>query len=76
MGRQLSGSALSLLKTYAGDIPVDESNRQACRELAKESLLVVGHDFSKGREAFYRITEIGLKMIAVLERMDSTAPSL
>jgi hypothetical protein len=65
----ISPAALALLKGYRGDIPVDDSNRQACRDLAKEGLLVVGHDFTRGREAFCRMTDLGLKLVDVLERM-------
>jgi hypothetical protein len=70
----LSGAAVSLLRNYRGDIPVDDANRDACRELAAAGLLVVGHDFTRGREAFYRITELGMKAAAVLGRMP-TGPS-
>ena len=65
----LSESALALLKGYRGDILVDDANRDACRELAREGLLVAGHDFSRGREAFYRMTETGVKLVGVLGRM-------
>ena len=69
----LSEAALSLLRNYRGDIPVDDSNRDACRELASEGLLVVGHSFVGGREHFYRMTELGVKLARVLDRI--TAPS-
>ena len=46
----LSEAALALLRQYreSGDIPVDDSNREACRELAREGLMVVGHTFTGG----------------------------
>jgi hypothetical protein len=72
----LTDAALTLLRGYRGDILVDDANRQACRELAEQGLLVVGHDFTKGREYFYRITEIGMKLRGVLGRIPtSPAPS-
>ncbi len=71
----LTESALALLRTYRGDIPVDDANREACRELAREGLLVIGHTFTGGREVFYRCTEMGAKMARVLERGGLTDPS-
>ena len=65
----LSEPALALLRNYRGDIVTDDSNRETCRELAREGLLVVGHDFTRGREAFYRMTAMGVKLLGVLERM-------
>lgn len=64
----LSDSALALLRQYreSGDIPVDDSNREACRELAREGLMVVGHTFTGGREVFYRCTEAGWKMACAM----------
>ena len=66
----LSADALALLKRYAesGDIPVDDSNRAACRELAGAGLMVAGHTFTGGREVFYRCTEAGWAL--------ATSPSL
>lgn len=60
----LSGAALALLHQARdrGDIPVDDSNREACRELAREGLMVAGHTFAGGREVFYRCTAIGWKL--------------
>jgi hypothetical protein len=71
----LSEAALLLLRNYRGDIMVDDTNREACRELAGAGLFVVGHSFVGGREHFYRMTELGVKLVGVLERM-STAPAL
>jgi hypothetical protein len=70
----LSDAALSLLKLYAkrGDIPVDDTNRDTCRELAAAGLVVVGHSFSHGREAFYRCTEAGWAIATSLS--ESAAP--
>jgi hypothetical protein len=66
----LSAEALALLHRYveSGDIPVDDSNRETCRELAAAGLMVAGHTFTGGREVFYRCTEAGWKL--------ATAPSL
>lgn len=60
----LSNEALALLRLHVerrGEIAVDDSNREAYRELARAGLMVVGHSFTKGREAFYRFTEVGWK---------------
>ncbi len=74
----LSESALSLLRGYRGDIMVVDSNRDPCRELAAAGFLIVGHSFVGGREHFYRLTEMGLKLKCIMERMDhqTTSPSL
>lgn len=70
----LSDEALALLRGYRGDVATTDANRDACRELAAEGLMVACHDFTRGREAFYRITETGMKLLDVLGRMAS-APS-
>src|SRR3954467_15358743 len=64
----LSAEALALLRLHVerrGDVVVDDSNREAYRELAREGLMVPGHSFLKGREAFYRLTEIGWKFAKI-----------
>jgi hypothetical protein len=69
---QLSEAALALLKLHAerqGGLPVDDTTREPYRELARAGLMVVGHSFTGGREAFYTLTEIGKKLASVLERM-------
>jgi hypothetical protein len=43
----LSKADLSLFRGYTSEIPVDASNRTACRELAAEGLFVVGHDLTR-----------------------------
>lgn len=65
---RLSEAARALLKNYRGDIITDDINREACRELAREGLLVVGHSFSGGREHFYRMTAMGVKMLDEMEQ--------
>jgi hypothetical protein len=65
----LSDVAVALLKGYRGHGAVNDSNRAACHELAAVGFLVVGHDFTRGREAFYRMTELGVKLLGVLGRM-------
>jgi hypothetical protein len=62
----LSESALMLLRRYSGDICVDDSNRETCRELAAEGLLVAGHDFTRGRESFYRMTPRGVQYLEAI----------
>ena len=73
----LSEAAVALLRQHAehDGVPLTDENREAHRELAAAGLLVVGHDFLAGREAFYRLTKIGWKMVDILERMP-TVPSL
>jgi hypothetical protein len=71
----LSKAARDLLRDYEGDITVDDSNREACRELASLGFLVVGHTFTGGREAFYRSTEIGAKLVLVLRRVEANSPT-
>jgi hypothetical protein len=72
----LSADALALLKRYAesGDIPVDDSNREACRELAAAGLMVAGHTFTGGREVFYRCTEIGWRLATAPSPSESASP--
>jgi hypothetical protein len=72
----LSDAALSLLRQQAehDGVPLTDENREAHRELAAAELMVVGHDFLAGREAFYRLTKTGWKMADVLERL-SIVPS-
>jgi hypothetical protein len=73
----LSADAFDLFRHHLpmdGRIALDDSNREACRELGREGLLVVGHSFTGGREAFYVPTALGRKLAEVLERMP-TAPS-
>jgi hypothetical protein len=67
----LSEAAIALLKLHAerDDVRVDDCNREAHRELAREGLMVVGHSFTEGREVFYRLTKLGRKLACVLERM-------
>jgi hypothetical protein len=63
----LSDAALVLLRQHIDhdDIRVNDANREIHRELACAGLLVVGHSFRDGREAFYRLTEIGRKFAAI-----------
>ena len=56
----LSEAATALLRRHLqGELPVDDSNREPHRELARAGLMVAGHSFTRGREAFYRFTEAG-----------------
>jgi hypothetical protein len=50
---------------------VTDENREAHRELASEGLMVAGHSFTRGREAFYVLTLLGRKQTGVLQRMPS-----
>ena len=74
----LSEPALALLRLHVerkGKIPVDDSTREPYRELAREGLMIAGHTFTGGREAFYALTETGAKLARGLERMSATSPS-
>jgi hypothetical protein len=57
----LSEDALALLRLHVerGELPVDDSNRELHRELARAGLMVAVHTFSGGREQFYRFTRAG-----------------
>lgn len=68
----MSDAALSVFRLFLernGDLPVDDSNRQAYRELAGEGLMIPGHSFKSGW-SFYALTDAGKKFAAVLERGD------
>ncbi len=58
----LSDAALALLRLHLernGDIRVDDSNRELYRGLAQAGLMLAGHSFRDGREAFYVFTKEG-----------------
>ena len=57
----LSDAALALLRRHVerGELPVDDSNRELHRELARAGLMVAVHTFTGGRERFYRFTQEG-----------------
>lgn len=58
----LSDSALNQLRLHVdrqGKVRVDNSNREAYRELACAGLMIAGHSFTEGREAFYVFTDAG-----------------
>ena len=75
----LSEAALALLRLHIEQderIVVDDSNRLLCRELAAEGLLIVGHSFTLGREAFYVPTRLGRNLSEVLARFpNGSSPS-
>jgi len=72
-----TAGTIGLLKLHAehDGYPLTDENREPHRELAREGLMVVGHDFLKGREAFYRLTKLGWKLAEVLERDPLIGPS-
>ena len=72
----LSEAAVALMYDYRGDILTDDSNREACRELARAGFLVVGHSFVGGREHFYRMTELGVRLADVLDRINVPSPEV
>lgn len=57
----LSDAAQALLRRHAehGELPVNDSNRELHRELARAGLMVAVHTFTGGREQFYRFTREG-----------------
>ena len=57
----LSPEAVALLRLHIArpELPVDDSNRELHRELARLGLMVVVHTFTGGREQFYRFTREG-----------------
>jgi hypothetical protein len=62
---KLSADALALLRLHLerkGDIPVDDTTRESYRELARAGLMVAGHSFTRGREAFYKFTDTGYEL--------------
>jgi hypothetical protein len=65
----LSDAALALLMLHVehGELPVDDTNREAHRELACAGLMVVVHTFSGGREQFYRFTQKGWQFACALK---------
>ncbi len=75
----LSAEALALLKLHVereGDIRVDDANRAIYRELAKAGLMLAGHSFRDGREAFYVFTEEGWSRRADWVRANGPLPSV
>jgi len=67
--RTLSEAALSLLLLHVEhvELPVDDSNRESHRELARAGLMVAVHTFSGGREQFYRFTREGWDFACALK---------
>jgi hypothetical protein len=65
----LSDAALSLLLLHVehGELPVDDSNRELHRALARAGLMIAVHTFSGGREQFYRFTREGWDFARALE---------
>ncbi len=72
----LSHEALALFRQHIerhGDIEVDDSNREAYRELARAGLMVVGNSFARGEARVYHVTKTGFERKA--ELLAATAPS-
>jgi hypothetical protein len=70
----LSEAALAVLRLHVerDNIRIDDSNRDAHRELACAGLMEAVHTFAFGRESRYRLTTEGRK---VAEAVASRAPS-
>ncbi len=65
----LSDAAMGLLMLHVehGEMPVDDSNRETHRELARAGLMVAVHTFTGGREQFYRFTRAGWDFACALK---------
>ena len=75
----LSESAVALLKLHLerkGELRVDDSNREAYRELARAGVMLAGHSFRDGREAFYVFTKEGWERRGEWLEMFPTGPLL
>ena len=61
MDTHLSADALALLRhrLVTKDNPVDDSNREACRELARAGIMYPVSEFVSGSEASFRFTNEG-----------------
>jgi hypothetical protein len=60
----LSEAALAILRPHVehDNIHIDDSNREAHRELARPGLMDAVHTFALGRESRYRLTKEGREM--------------
>ncbi len=65
----LSPEAMALILRHVErpEIPVDDSNREPHRELARAGIMVAVHTFSGGREQFYRFTREGWDFACALK---------
>lgn len=60
----LSAVALALFRLHVeqqGHLPVNDSTREAYRELARAGLMVAGSTFRDGPESIYRLTKEGFE---------------
>jgi hypothetical protein len=72
----LSKEALALFRLHIerhGDIDVDDSNREAYRELERAGLMACGHSFRDGPNSIFKVTKLGFERRA--ELLAATAPS-
>ena len=73
----LSETALTLLRLHIerkGDVAVDDSTRDAYRELAAAGLMIAGHSFTGGRESLYRLTREGFDFVKGRSPSESALP--
>ena len=73
----LSDAALALFRLHVerrGRIDVNDTNREAYRELEAAGLVLLSRPFTGPRA--YLLTKIGWKMIEILARMEANVPSL
>jgi hypothetical protein len=66
---QLSASAISLFRLHVerlGDVDVNDSTREAYRELAGHGLMMAGSTFRDGPESVYVLTREGFERKAEL----------
>jgi hypothetical protein len=64
----LSAEALTLLRRHIerNNVRVDDSNREAHRELARAGLMEAVHTFAWGRQSRYRFTNAGWRFASGL----------
>jgi hypothetical protein len=67
--KPLSPAALTLFRLHVergGHLDVDDTTREAYRELARAGLMQSGHTYTKGDESIYRLTKEGFERKAEL----------
>ncbi len=65
----LSAEALALFRLHVerhGELPIDDGNRAAYRELETAGLVAMGHSFRGGRNSVYGLTREGFERKAEL----------
>jgi hypothetical protein len=73
----LSDAARALLRQHRerqGRIAVDDSNREAYRELARAGFMIAMRTFRDGRESHYKFTKEGWAAVDAPSPPESVAP--